>query len=178
MEDLQKDIENDLKGVGIRVIEKEEFDLPKDTSMKVNCFVDIENNPGLEGLIFEKTTKRGSKVFVYSFSHADGCLKFSVGTKPHKSFLETYEFKNNSICMAFMDFCWVLSDGTTNESAQENKTRVDPSLKLGDLTWCLPSKFADDVIDVIGLLNVSVLSGIMENSFLYGPIFEKNIAVV
>ena len=173
MADSKKDILDQLGNSGIEVIEKKNFTLLNDASINVDCFVDMDKAPDLSDLIFKKTTKRGTNLFVYDFVYSNGRFGFTVGAKPHESFILTYIPTNYELCMSFIDFCWIMSEGTTKESAQEHNTVVGDKMKLGDLTWCLPSKFADDLIDVVGLMNHYVLSGILEDCFLYGPIFKK-----
>lgn len=137
--------------------------------VKTKMDVDVKS---LEDVVFYKLSKRGTRIFIGGFENRDGILQLSIAEKIHDSFSNFYDKKTNiPIAMTFADFCWVISDGTTSKSLIEVSTPIEQNCTLGDLTWVLPSKFADDVIEAMHSLNVEILDGIMNDSILYGPLF-------
>jgi hypothetical protein len=76
------------------------------------------------------------------------------------------------IATTFPDFCWMHAEGTTPLTVGEVRTKIREDAELGDLTWHLPSKFADDLIETMHCLNLDILEGVLQDSVLYGPILN------
>lgn len=146
----------------------------KSESGFIGVEVDVAmGNPNLEpGLCFRIPTRRNTTIYMTNFQHdaEKNILSFNVSAAlPKNEYPEEFEDQMEYIGTTFSDFCWKHSEGTTPESLQEVETKVREGFRLGDLTWLLPSKFADDLVDAMYFANASVLSGIMEEAIIYGP---------
>lgn len=127
-------------------------------------------------------------MLISNFSFSSDVLHFAIHTELPRSALDYYPTRLNRkdgrlppvIATTFADFCWVVSEGTTRENVEQVKTPVPSMIKfeqneimrpvvLGDLSWALPSKFADDLIECMHALNTTVLEGILEDAVMYGP---------
>lgn len=135
--------------------------------------------PHLDKLHLIWPTKRGSKIHISDFSQNNDELSFMVHCEMHRSFLSAWpinpEYQNQMIATTFADYCFKMSDGTTAQSILEVDTRIPEYAILGDLTWCLPSKFADDIIDALYVMNAGLVEGILEQAVLIGPFVRKPI---
>jgi hypothetical protein len=74
------------------------------------------------------------------------------------------------VATSFPDFCWRLANGSTIATALELRLPRNEASELGDLTWLLPSKFADDLLEVLHALNDDLLHGALQESWMYGPL--------
>lgn len=125
-----------------------------------------------EAVIY-KQTKRGSLIFLDNFRLENGLFKFNISAPIHRSFADVYSEIESAdiIATSFVDFCWMISDGTTAKNAIEVDTPFRDKANLGDLTQVLPSKFADDLIEAMHSLNIDFFEGILSDTNLYGPYF-------
>ena len=149
----------------------------------VQCEIKIEVDPlvleGMSGAVLLKKTQRGTPMYVEHFKYEDGLLKFLVGCPIHKNFYDIYDSEilftaiKRPVATTFVDFCWIIGEGTTAKNAIEVNTPIRTDSELGDLTQVLPSKFADDLIEIMHSLNIEIFEGILGDTVMYGPHFIK-----
>lgn len=143
--------------------------------LTVKVEVAFEPIESLKNLRFSWLTKRKNRVHVHDFGYDDSrkVVQFLISTGAHPSFLHSYGtvpvISTVPIATTFADYCFLSADGTSAETKLEVDTPMDPDSHLGDLTWVLPSKFADDLIEVMHVLNSTLLHGVLEHGIIYGP---------
>lgn len=98
-------------------------------------------------------------------------------TEVPKDFFLTHRMSDTVFFTTFPDLCWLYSDGTTPENVVEvfTEARVGKEYKPGDLSWHLPSKYMDDLIEMIHTLNPTFMSGLMQDCIVYGPYIKSSI---
>lgn len=138
------------------------------------CSVEVDLSP----LRFEIPTKRGNLIHLHKFAYDKSTrhLSFVVSEEVGKDFMSSWSGVASAtarLSTTFADFCFLLKDGTTPESFIEVDTKLPQGVALGDLTWCLPSKFADDLIEALHIANAVLLEGILEHAVLIGPYLEQ-----
>jgi uncharacterized FAD-dependent dehydrogenase len=133
------------------------------------------NNDELATLHLTRLTKRGTTMYIRGFCVKNSTFTFFVQTELPACFSDVYESENlnaaKPLATTFQDFCWLQAEGTTNKTALEIPTSAPTNTQLGDLTWVVPSKFADDLIECMHALNLTILEGTMYDAMMYGPIF-------
>lgn len=147
----------------------------------IQCETKIEVDPmvieGAADAVLIKKTQRGTPMYVENFKYENGILKCLIGCPIHKDFHAVYGHVGaptmKPIATTFVDFCWLLGDGTTAKTAIEVNTPFREDCQLGDLTQVLPSKFADDLIEIMHSLNVEYFEGILGDTVVYGPYFIR-----
>lgn len=171
-----------MKTLGIEALVADERLEHERPLLSVEVQVKLHQDPKLDPLRFTRKTKRGSLMHYHGFRFdpETQVLKFLISTEVPLSYQATYGklLLDDSLpitAMIFTDFCWVYSEGTTDRTILEVTTPVAEWAVLGDLTWLLPSKFADDLIESVHAMNEGILSGIMANAILYGPFFFVNL---
>lgn len=133
--------------------------------------------PELNGIALSRPTMAQSEIQVRGFEfitqeHGQVMLEFEILSPGHRSFWGTglvfdpHTFRKTS--MTFADFCFKRARETTPESAQETRVPA-PAGEMGDLTWRLPCKFVDDIVETLYVLNNDVLDGAMLDAWLCGP---------
>lgn len=165
---------DELKELNVEVKSSHEKIKPTRPMLTVEVEILSDTDAGLNQLRFERMTKRGTLVHFWGFSHDPErkILKMNISTEVGEAFLKTHGYLTSPVQIAntFSDFCWIMSEGTKNESLLEVKTPLrEGKVELGDLTWVLPSKFADDLIEAVHVMNATVLEGMMMDAILYGP---------
>lgn len=131
-------------------------------------------------------TVRQSQMMIGNFKWDSDILTFDIKTKLPQLAGEFYMpvcapqylFKLSMLpCVAtsFPDFCWRVSHGTTPENVGQVQVKIAETIdnrpvKIGDLSWVLPSKFTDDLIEVMATLNNTIFDSILDESLLYGPL--------
>ena len=163
-------IREQMKEYGVEFIIDENFKIDGPI-LKVECDIDI--NLGLDWVndcLLRKVTKRGTD-FYCSFKQSEERLVMSFFTKIPTNMPSFLNDTNYLIATTFVDMCWLYSDGTTNQSAEEVATefRKGDDIILGDLTWALPSKFVDDFVEMVHTINPDFMSGLMQDCVVYGP---------
>lgn len=139
-----------------------------DTTVDFKDFLDQE-------MVLVRRTMRGNTYYI-DLKHDGETLTFKVLTsidERYGKYFPDYEGLGR-IATTFPDLCWIHSDGTTPENKDEVMTGYRDGYQLGDLTWLLPSKFVDDLVEVMHVLNQSLFEGILQESIVYGP-FVKAI---
>ncbi len=143
----------------------------------VECDIDTKIElEWIEKISLEKITKRNSKFYVW-FKTTDTTTTIYFATEVPKDFFLTHCISETIIATTFPDLCWIHSDGTTPENVNEiaTKMREGKEYKTGDLTWHLPSKYLDDLIEMLHTINPSFMSGLMQDGLLYGPYVKSAI---
>jgi len=129
---------------------------------------------------FEWRTKRSTLVHFMDFDYNEETktLTFFIGEQASESWSDYYgshivpcREHLPVYATAFPDYCFIIGEGSKPEHFIEVRTKVRPSAKAGDLTWLLPSKFADDILEAVHVMNATVLEGLMFDSILYGPFY-------
>ncbi len=145
--------------------------------LTVEAEFSLESDVALGEIQFEWTTKRKTTVHVHSFKYdaERKVMAFSISTMVPETYRKVMTgYSGVIIANAFPDFCWTLSDGTNNLNKLEVTTPYREGAELGDLTWILPSKFADDLIEALHVMNSAVIEGFMQNSVIYGPFYSSH----
>ena len=99
---------------------------------------------------------KSSRGQVYCLDMFDGenndfCIE--IRTEVPERYFELLPNMDKLIATTFSDFCWIHSEGTTPDTLREVDTELLGGTDLGDLTWVLPSKMADDIIEVLHIFN-------------------------
>jgi hypothetical protein len=123
-------------------------------------------------VVLARYTQRKTALHVRNFNvDRPNTFGFLIETEVPECFVKLDMMRPSQlVCTTFPDFCWLLSNGTTAATKLEVQTKIREEALLGDLTWVLPSKFADDLIEVMHCLNMEVLEGALQDAVLYGPI--------
>lgn len=161
-------IREQMKEYGVEFILDKNFKLDGPL-LKVECDIDV--NLGLDWVndcLLKKTTKRGTD-FYCSFTQKEHSLTINFFTKIPDN--DRLFITPQTIYSTFVDMCWLYSEGTTNQSAEEVETaiRKGDNYVPGDLTWVLPSKFVDDFVEMVHTINPDFMSGLMQDCVVYGP---------
>ena len=133
----------------------------------IDCNINIEF---MKNYLLSKVTQRFSKYYI-DFSSNETTLKLKIFTEMPEIFDQVYSQKDLIVATTFPDFCWIHAEGTTPQTLNEINTKVRDGIKLSDLAWILPSKMADDFVEIMHTLNQSIISGLMEESIIYGLYF-------
>lgn len=182
---MNSDLKTELEKAGLTVLSSKEMPLAERPFAAVA--VEVKMSPavkesGILDLALKRHTKRGTELNISNFSFDSNreTIGFVISAKipPISS---AYYMRaigagvTPKIATTFPDFCWLLSEGTTRENViQSRTTPVDyidnAKVELGDLTWALPSRFADDLIEAMHVLNNALFEGLLEDAILYGPL--------
>lgn len=148
-----------------------------DDTLTVECDLDIVLNLSwINDCVLTKITKRNTKMFV-TFDQKEDKLIIRFSCKLPDSFKKTYSPKyNQQYLTTFPDLCWLYAEGTTSQTLSEVETRPREGVEPGDLIWLLPSRFADDLIEMIHTINPEFMSGLMQDAIVYGPYYNFNQA--
>jgi hypothetical protein len=172
-----KELEAEMKKLNLYMINKSEIsdDYYLAVEVDIDCVVKL---PFMKTLALAKKVMRGSTYYVTFDDSKDGTLTLKIGVKLPKDFIHTYKSTDFSAlgirATTFPDLCWINSNGTTNQTLEEVVTKQRDNVEVGDLTWTLPSKFVDDFVEMMHTLNLSIISGLMQDAIIYGPfIYSK-----
>lgn len=183
MSDLEKTeseivaFNKELEENGLVLVDLKDKELLK-SGLSVEVDIDTEiDYSRVIGLLIKKLTKRKDFFYIHikSYSKETKTLTFTVFSPMSKfdyEFLSEGKNNNNVIVgTTFPDFCWYHAEGTTSETILELDTKFRDSAIKGDLTNILPSRFADNFIEIMHTLNQSFIEGIMQEAIIYGPFF-------
>ena len=152
---------------------KEEIGDQNVISVEVDTHVGkLENWPeDLEKVIMARTTNRGTRVYAgnIKYNKESGVISFDVGTCVPR-YITKIEERN--IGTTFPDLCWLLSEGTTRQNVDQSQTKFREDAEFGDLTWLLPAKFCDDLVEAMHIMNSWILEGSLYQAIIYGPKFS------
>lgn len=107
----------------------------------------------------------------WEFIERDGqkLLKFSAYQRMPEVFPGIL---NASRYMSFLDLCFFAGNEAIPEVYGEDiVTKPREGAVASDLGWILPSRFVDALIPALGKLDDSMLSGMINQTLLYGPNF-------
>lgn len=161
--DQIKQIEKEMKDMGCELILNPIQVLGKVLRVEVDLDIVIPLD-WINKATIVKTTKRGTK-FYCSFNQLDSKLTLNFFTEVPSYF--DYGIKDKIYGTTFPDLCWIYSSGTTPENKNEVATVFREEAIPGDLTWLLPSKFVDDLIEMIHTINPTFMSGLMQDAIIY-----------
>ena len=184
---MNQDQRTETGKVGLTVLSPSEIGQPDRQSILAIVDVKLASAPereALESLALRRRTKRGTDLNVSSFNYSSETqtLRFAIWTKmPQLAadfYLPSFHISPSDlpiIATTFPDFCWLMSEGTTPENIVQSRTspakEIDGrKVELGDLAWVLPSRFADDLIEAMHILNEAFFEGILEDAIIYGPL--------
>jgi hypothetical protein len=144
-----------------------------DDTIHVECDLDINLNlDWVNNCVLTKITKRNTKMFC-TFEQKPETLTIRFAAILPKKFKETYKVVyGKQIATTFPDLCWLYAEGTTPTSVMEVETKQRENSELGDLLWLLPSRFTDDLIEMIHTINPEFMSGLMRDAIVYGPYYN------
>lgn len=165
-----EEIEKEFKQLGCEIIKKDE--LQDVEFFGVECDVDCQINIDfMKDYILKKRTLRNTFYYV-SFSSNEKTLTMKIATpvpQAYKDYHTTIDV--DAIATTFPDFCWIHAEGTTPQTLNEVETKLRDGALLSDLTWILPSKMADDFVEMMHTLNQSIIAGLMQDCIMYGLYF-------
>lgn len=163
-----------LEDYGIEILSGKLKPVRPMITVEVQC--KLAEDPGLDGVRLKWSSRRKSELHFHGFRYEKEAqlLCFNVSEELPEYFKAIFcdEIHDNApiVATTFPDFCWIHNAGTTSETAMEVDTPIQEYAILGDLTWLLPAKFADNLIDSVHLINSSFeLGGLFGNAVLYGP---------
>ena len=120
-----------------------------------------------------RTTKRGTRFYAgdIEYKSKTGIIFFKCGTAAPSYFYDKITYTSDRPTgTTFADFCFLNSEGTKFHNLDQCSTPFRKDANPGDLTWLLPAKFVDDMVEMMSIMNNLILGGTMEESILYGPI--------
>lgn len=171
---MKEELKDALEKVGLKMTTPDHF--PTTGLARVVIATKMSADPKFSDLNFLWKTKRQTELKAGSFHWDSDVLYFEVVTRIPDRESKFYD-NSSDVCIvtSFPDFCWRLSHGTTPENVDQVSTRIDKEMRdrrveLGDLTWAIPSKFADDLIELLHVLNSTVFEGILDEAIIYGPL--------
>jgi len=122
--------------------------------------------------IVARTTKRGTRFYAgdIEYNPTTGIISFDAGTVIPDYIVDGFKhYSKNKLGTTFADFCFLNSEGTKFFTKDQCSTPFRDDATPGDLTWVLPAKFVDDMVEMMSIMNNLILAGTMEESILYGP---------
>lgn len=176
-EDILEELSCDV--IDFETFEQETKDENHHLSVDVEVFVGKDLNEDFQkaaetlGEVFvARTTKRGTRFYAgdINYDPKSGLVTFKAGTVVPDYFVERFNFlKKGKIGTTFADFCFLSADGTKFHTKDQSSTPFREDSTPGDLTWVLPSKFVDDMVEMMSIMNNLILGGTMQEAILYGP---------
>lgn len=157
-----------------------DFEINKDfkidgPTLSVQCDLDV--NLGLDWVndcVLTKITKRGTQMHCRFLQFTDKLI-ITFETKVPSYFDSTTKIVGEKVyATTFPDLCWLYSEGTTAQTMEEVVTKPRFEYNPGDLMWLLPSRFVDDLIEMIHTINPEFMSGLMQDAIVYGPYYKIN----
>jgi hypothetical protein len=145
--------------------------------LATECDIDIKVDlPWINKCSLEKLTKRNSIFYVW-FKCTEEKTTIYFATKVPDEYFATHRFSDTIFATTFPDLCWIYSEGTTDKNIGEVATaiREGKEYKTGDLSWHLPSKYLDDLIEMLHTVNPTFLSGLMQDAICYGPYIKSEL---
>ena len=159
--------------------EDETKDADNFISIDVDVFIGKVMNEDFQEAVRElgeiyvaRTTKRGTRFYCgdISYNSDTGIIQFKAGTPAPHHFTNKVQYKNKPVIgTTFADFCFMNADGTKYHTIDQCQTPFRDEAEPGDLTWILPAKFVDDVVEMMSIMNNLILGGSMEEAIMYGP---------
>ena len=173
-------LEKEMKKLNVYYIPTSE--IPDEQYLAVEVDIDCPFNVEMmKDVALTRKVFRGTVYHIIFLKNERDMLTLKVACKAPKDFIELYfesfmhQMKNSVRCTAFPDLTWINSDGTTNKDLDQVITEVRKDSILGDLTNALPSKFVDDFVEMMHVLNQGLIEGILSDAIVYGPyIFSKD----
>lgn len=171
-----KEFQEEMNELGVFFVSMDEvkgkfgmgIEVDLDTSVDYSDLVD-------QGLVMQKLTKRKDSLYIVfkEYNKEAQRLTFMVAAPIGENVFKFYTSSEDQpvVGTTFPDFCWYHSEGTTPDTALEVETKFRNGALMGDLTWYLPSRFADNLIEIMHTLNQSFLEGLMQDTIIYGPLF-------
>ena len=166
------------------IIDRKEFeDETKNDKDYLLVFVDVfvgkdlgeefnETVKKLNDAFVARTTKRGTRFYAgdIEYSNETGIIKFQAGTSVPENYISIVKYIHKKmIGTTFADFCFLSSDGTKFHTVDQCSTPFREDCEPGDLTWLLPAKFVDDMVEIMNVKNNHILCGTMQEAIIYGP---------
>lgn len=175
-------LEAEMKKLHLDIIPKSSInDQVKYLSVEVDIDCEV-NLDFMSDLALRKKVMRGSEYYVTFHTNKAGTLTMKIGVQLHQDFIDVYGNDTLEVlkikATTFPDLCWIHSEGTTPRTLTEVSTQVREGVELGDLTWVMPSKFVDDYVEMMHTLNQGIISGLMQDAIIYGPIILKKDQLV
>lgn len=175
MENNQEQIiKEQMKQYGVELEINPSFQL-EGNILSVECDVDvILDLPWINQAVLTKITKRGTKMYV-NFRQQPNKLVIVFSSLVPKEYSNYRNNVSTKFCTTFPDFCWLHGEGTTAKNIIEVETipRDQELFVPGDLLWSLPSRFADDLIELVHTINPDFMSGLMQDCIVYGPYYNQ-----
>jgi hypothetical protein len=179
MQTEEQELIAEFKKLNLDLVNKQEVDGQNKDWLSVEVEIDCDINiQFMKDYVLTKRVHRGNVYYVV-FDHEETTkLKMRIGVELPLDFQKCYPQDSKSgtppIATTFPDLCWQHAEGTTPQTMNEISTKMRDGAIPGDLTWVLPSKFVDDFVEMMHTLNQGILSGLMQDSFIYGPyIYRK-----
>lgn len=175
----EQELEKIMKEGGLDMITLEQYQ--KDISGKMTYGVEVDidididmSNFVKKDIVLTRRTVRETLLYIL-FKYEDKTLTLNIKTpiqEKHLNYFSTNK-ETTKIATTFPDLCWIYSEGTTPENKEEVMTEFREDADLGDLSWLLPSKFADDFIEAMHVSNQTLFEGILQEAIVYGPYIHK-----
>lgn len=178
MEEVNKENVDDflkqLEENGVGFINKSELCVKDVIAVDIDSMLDVDVSLFTKyNMYLTIQSSRGHKYYIDIFEDDNRfCLKLITEMPDAYTHFFRRSEVEKPIATTFADFCWIHSEGTTELNKDEVATNYREETNLGDLTWVLPSKFADDIIEVLHIFNQRVAQGILEDAILYGPFYS------
>lgn len=180
------EFEKEMQSIGLEIVKKQDIKENKFIGVEVDLDTEIDYSHLVEeDFILKKLT--GRKDFFYisleKYDKEINRLTLKVYTPVSEDIFEYYAdaatvpgLTNDNVCIGtnFPDLCWYHAEGTTPLTADEVETKFRSGVNMGDLTWYLPSRVVDNLIEIMHTMNQSFLQGLMQDTICYGPyVFER-----
>lgn len=170
-------LEKQFNSIGIFLEEKNSF---KPTTKAVGIIVEVgfPLDTVLESLDFDVVTvnPRGVKTRFTEFDLSERDDQKILAFKAYQELPLGVDVPLTSkpLATSFVDLCWYTGIEAVNKDLIPSVvTKKQANTESADLGWYLPSRFVDSVINALGKINETFLSGTLEDAILYGPITKE-----
>ncbi len=171
-DEIRKEMEK-LRKQGIHPIDLEKFDNLTYPAIGVVVETMVPESATIQPFDFniEVLNKRGVGLIVSNFGieHLNNQKIFSFLVSMRLPEGISHSIQEFPMVTSFSDFCWFHgNEKLDTKHTPETSTEVDRAYNYGDLGWVIPCRFADRLIDTLGMLNDFLLEGVLENALIYG----------
>jgi len=161
MDEVKKELKKPYSAIGV------EIDI--DTEVDYSKIVEVDMTLKLQ------TCRKDILYLVFDRYNAETkTLTMILGQPIDPKYLNFLKDVSEKIGTTFPDLCWYYSEGTTSTNQIEVETKFrEKNSHAGDISWVLPTRFIDNIIETINLINQSpkFFNGLLRDAIIYGPYF-------
>lgn len=139
--------------------------------VRIEVMIPKESDPVIFDFNVECVMARGATVTLSDFKTHDRGEDSKVF-----SFIASMRIPDNvmlpprsEVVMSYQDFCWYQGhEATKPDLVPDTTTVVVGPAVYNDIGWYLPCRFADRLLEALGMANDFLFQGVLENALIYG----------